>query len=414
VRIGVTVLDPGGFEIPVLVAAAETELAGNPRFTVVDLPDSAGLTGGAGNLDIMPAIASLASGDMLDVVLMLAVSSDTVGGGPAIVVDSVTVYGTLEVTASGRFYTASGRLMGTLRETLRRPTSQGGAGDMAAGAVAAMTGRAMLELFPAEVTFEAGTGGRHVLPSGRADGLRPGMFLELVAVTPELPLELSDYDALRSHGLAQVTRCSESSCEVTLLSGSLAPGGAVTALEQGAPASVTAGWEAAPVDLEEGAEQEGFEDSRIVSRAVVGVSTMRWGWCFGGTLFAGTTESLSSFGIGFQAGPRIALSAPGLALRLGAGAEVDFLIQDSAADYLMTDATSVAFAGLATLAVEFLPSDRIGLAVGATGALGTEADSWTVQDETGQTRQAEEDEIYYASVAPSTFRLKAGLFYLIY
>jgi hypothetical protein len=286
---------------------------------------------------------------------------------------------------------------------------------MAADAAERIVDRAMLDLFPAETAFEASGEAEFSLPAGTDDGMREGMFLSLVAVAPSIPSDISQYRYLRSHGLAQVTSSGSSSSTARLLSGSLVEGGAVTAIEQGSPAFVSIGWEYAPVELVQGADTgEAFDPGQVMNRIRINVTSFRWGLCFGGALFAGAMEGLSSFGVDFQIGERLPLSAPELALRLNAGGGVDFMIQDVAADYLTSDASSVVFGGYAECGLEYLFADRLGLDASVAGYLGTDADSWTVQDEYGVNRDAQPWEVYYTEVSRKPVTIRAGAFYLIF
>ncbi len=403
------------FDSAMIVEAAEDAAEQSARFAVVDVPDSALIHAGGDNL--LPAISGLAAEHSLDVILALSlgepVSVDRIVAGP----DSTRMVTRTDVWVSGRFYTSSGQLIGSISESgfAEFPSSLPRDGSVPArDAVVRMVERAMLELFPAEVEFEAAGSGGIILPSGTESGFHKGMFVSIVAIAPSIPLTAEGFDYLHSRALAQVIEAGPGESRARLLSGGVTPGGPVTAIEHGAPAFVSIGWDGVPVELEQGAAAPSFDGSGMINRVSISVTTFRWGMCFGGTLHGGTMEDLSSFGVGFHAGPRIPLSPPETALRLTLGGEVDFMMQDVAVDYLLSDASAVTFGGFADCALEYLPFERLGFFTSARGYLGSSVDSWTVQDESGQTRSAMDAELHFTELAPSPLRFRAGMYYLIF
>lgn len=416
-RLAILILDaPPGVDSRSIVADLEEVVLSHGRFVPVTIPDSLRELSLTSNY--AAAIAGLCSSYSLDVVLALSIPEPDVEDMTVTFGDSLPAARRTEVSATGRFYSSTGSLSGTVSESVvsegRFSGSEPDIDAMASEAALAMLDEALLELFPAETTFIAGSGSEILLPAGSGAGFDEGMFISLVAVAPSIPRDVSQYDLLRSHGIAQVMSCTEEGATALLLSGSLAPGGEVTALERGNPASVAIGWESAPVSLVQGAESpEPFDDGRTMNRVRITVSSFRWGFCYGGSLFAGAMESLSSFGVDLQAGWRLPVSAPRLAARLDAGATIDFMIQDVAEDSLASDATSAIFGGFASCGLDFLASDRLGLTLSALAFAGTEADSWTVQELDGDNREAFPSEVYYSRVEREPLSLRAGFFYLI-
>ncbi|HOG55161.1 MAG TPA: hypothetical protein PKV37_07125 [Candidatus Fermentibacter daniensis] len=416
-RLAILILEaPPVVDTRSIVADLEEAVLAEGRFVPVAIPDS--LRELRPGIDYSTAIAGLCAAYSLDAVLALSIPEPDVESVTVTFGDSLSSTGRTKVSATGRFYSSIGSLTGTVSESVVHESRFSGAEPdidaMASGAALSMLEEAMLELFPAETRFIAGSGSRISLPAGSGAGFSEGMFVSLVAVAPSIPRDVSQYDLLRSRGVAQVMSCTEDGATALLLSGALAPGGEVVALERGNPASVAVGWESAPMSLVQGAESpEPFDDARSMNRVRITVSSLRWGFCYGGSLFAGVMENLSSFGVDLQAGWRLPVSAPRLAARLDAGATVDFMIQDVAEDSLASDATSAIFGGYASCGLDFLASDRLGLTLSALAFAGTEADSWTVQDRYGRNREAFPSEVYYSGVKRDPLSLRAGFFYLI-
>lgn len=416
-RFGAVILEaPASSDTAALAACAEAAAEGDGRFTVVTLPDSVRsleMTGGFAS-----ETSALCSAFSLDVLLVLTVPEPVSADRATFAGDSLRTSTRTELTATGRFYSSTGILTGSVSGTAAGETPPGVPPDidaLACTAVARMMDTALMELFPAEVRFTAGAGPRIDLPAGSESGITEGMFVSLVAVSPTIPDDVAQYQYLRSHGIAQVTSSGPGASSALMLSGSLAPGGSVIALERGRPASLSIGWEMAPVSLEQGADTgEPFDDSGAMNRIRIAVSTLRWGLCLGGGLHAGAMDQLSSFGVDFEAGWRLPVSAPKLAARLSAGLLADFMIQNVALDTLASNATAATFGGYAECGLEYLASDRMGLAASVLGFAGTEADSWTVQEYGGDNREAEPSEIYYTSVERDPFSIRAGAFYLIF
>lgn len=416
-RFGVTILEaPASSDRTAIAACAEAAAEGDGRFDVVTLPDSMRsivMTGGFSS-----ETSAICSAFTLDVLLVVSIPEPVEADRPVLVGDSLRTSTRTELTATGRFYSSTGMLTGSVSGSASAETPAGLSPDidaLACTAVSRMMDTALMELFPAEVRFTATAGPRIELPAGSESGITEGMFLSLVAVSPTIPDDMAQYQYLRSHGIAQVTSAAPGTASALLISGSLAPGGSVIALERGRPASLSIGYEMAPVSLVQGAETGGaFDGSGTMNRVRIAVSTLRWGFCLGGGIHAGAMEHLSSFGVDFEAGWRLPVSAPRLAARLSGGVMADFMIQDVASDELASNATTATFGGYAECGLDLLASDRLGLSASVIGFAGTDADSWTVQDYYGENREAEPSEIYYTRVERDPFTIRAGAFYLIF
>jgi hypothetical protein len=403
-----------------MITVIETVLDRSGRFEIVQVDASTDSSGPGGNLSYY--LRELAASEGIDFFLLVDCSDPlererTVTGG-----DTLTTWMTMTVDVSGRFYTSSGALIGAIRET---GTAEGfvplspDAARIAIRASQNMAERSLLELFPIEVSFIVSSGPLYEIPEGSIAGLRRGMILSLVAKAPDgIPDSPDEYDMLRSRGLLQVTEISQSTGRGRLLAGRLVNGGQVIAVEQGTPALISMEYHAMPSPVEEveNSEQSSpLKKTILMSYVNIGGATCKWGLGFGGSLSTGTSDHVSSVGIRFTAGPRIPLRSPSVALRLSAGGETTFFMQDVRNDSLSSStATSVAFGAIAKVDLEWLFSDHLGFSAGVTGRLGSRADSWTVQDEQGYTREALPWEIYYSSIEQGIVSARAGLFYIIY
>jgi hypothetical protein len=416
-RIGVFVLEaPPDFDCSGIVLAAEQVFSSSGRFEVADVPDT--IPANAQGENLIASIQALASASDLEVVLTLAVRQPEASETTRYSGDSLMVTHRMGITVGGRFYTSSGDLIGSLEQFRFEDSSSPLEPDplsIAAGAAADLASRSLLQLFPVEIRFTAGDGGDIDLAAGASSGLKDGMFLFCVASASEIPADLSGYDLLRSRGLLQIVECGSSSARGRLLSGELAPGGPVTAVEHGMPAVLSAGWDIIPVSLEPGdPEPADFESDKALNGVRIGLSNFRWGICLGGFLSASTADAVSAINVGLRGGLRIPLSAPALSLRLTAGPDFALLMQDVTAPYLASDASAVIFGGSLEGAVEYLAGEHFGFTLGASASLSSDADSWTVQEADGSSRDAVPSELRYRTLSMDLIRAGAGFFYLIY
>jgi hypothetical protein len=403
-----------------MVAEVVSVLENSGRFELVDAEIPSDSAGPLGNLPFF--LRDLASESAIDLFLLIDCGDPmemerTVTGD-----DSLITYMTLLVDVSGRFYSSSGSLIGSIRET---GSGEGqapylpDAGRIAVRASRELAERALLELFPVEISFVVGDGPVYEIPEGGLAGLRKGMILSLVATSPEgFPEDLETYDMLRSRGILQVTRITPETSSGRLLSGELVEGGEVVAVEQGSPAIITLEYHAIPSPVErveDSGQLEPVSETVLMSRLNAGGETCKWGLGFGGAITTGTADHVSTLGIRLTAGPRIPVSSPSLAFRFSAGGEATFYMQDVRNDTLSSStATSVSFGAVADAELEWLFSDHLGLSAGATGRIGSDADTWTVQDENGYTRDALPWEVYYSRIDPGAISARAGLFYVLF
>jgi len=403
-----------------IITVIETVLERSGRFEVIHVDNSACSESLAGDLPLV--LRALAADEGLELFLLIDCGDPSERERITNTGDSLITYKTLTVNISGRFYASSGSLIGVIRETRtseRQLPFLPDVGQIALLAARTLAERSLMELFPIEVSFTAGSGPLFEIPEGSLAGLSKGMILAVVASSREgFPTSPESYDLLRSRGILQVTEVSPSSSRGRLLSGMLATGGEVIAIEHGNPAIISLEYHLLPCEVEEyedAAQLTASAGNILMNQINIGGETCRWGLGFGGAVFAGTTDHLSSLGIRFTAGPRIPLSSPALALRLSAGGEASFLMQDVRNDTLLSStATSVSFGGIADIDLEWLVSSHLGLSLGATGRLGSSAGKWTVQDENGYTRNAENWEVYYSSFGPGVISARAGLLYMLY
>jgi len=193
-------------------------------------------------------------------------------------------------------------------------------------------------------------------------------------------------------------------------------GARVTAIESPAPAILSLSYTVLPTEVVPGDNLTGeeAETSQLMSQAEFGGETGKWGLSLGGFLYSGVVPRMSSIGIRGEAGARIPVVAPSLALRSCVGFEAAFLSQNTRADSISSSASTATIAGTASLDLEWLFSGRFGLHAGCTGRIGTAADSWGVQSSTGYNRDALPGELYYAEIKQAPVSFSAGLTYMIY
>ena len=156
------------------------------------------------------------------------------------------------------------------------------------------------------------------------------------------------------------------------------------------------------------------EEPGLSSGIRFSAATAKWGLSLGGGFTASILEYASCLGVDLNAGTRIPIGSPELGFRLTGGGEVMFLMQEVRNDSLSSDATAVSFNAKAVASLEYLFSSHLGLELGCTGILGTEAQTWTVQEYTGNIRDADPDELYYAKLRSGPVSFHAGIFYMIF
>ncbi len=397
-----------------MLDAVRQELSSSGRFQVADLGDDSFLQTRPDSL--LESLRVLAADNDIDVFMAIEILAPEVNDRTVYRNDSLVTVREVSVDALGRFYSSEGNLIGTLRNTVSRQGTVPIVQDtesMAELSCRELAARSILEVFPMEVTFTASDEQVFQVPLGRINGIRKGTTMAVLAVTSGIPDDPAEYEMLRSRGLIQIMDVGENSSSARLLSGRLVDGGTVTALEQSAPAIIYLEYVGSLLSVEKGTGL-GPDEDLWSSGVRLGVETGRWGLSFGGGINAGTLQHASNIGVELLAGTRLPLHSPSLTLRLSAGGELSFLMQDVRADYISSSATAFAVSALANATLEYLFSDHLGLQVGVDGAFGTVADSWTVQEYTGQVRDAEPDEIYYTSLKRGPVGVHAGLTYFMF
>ena len=397
-----------------MISSVIDELESSGRFVVVDLGEAAFIDTTPDSL--LSVMGSTAAENALDIFLALEVLPDEQDERTVFRGDSLTTFRMVEVTVLGRFYSSAGTLLGTIRHT---ETREGEIPfipdrfDLARSCAVILAERSVLELFPLEVTFVYEGGRRFSVPIGTVSGIRSGTVMSVVASSTVMPTDPDDYQELRSRGLLQIIDAGPNESSARLLSGRLVMGGSVTALEQSAPAVLTGGYVGSAVSVELGEDLD-MEEPGISSGIRFAAATGRWGLSLGGGFTAGILEHASCLGVDLAAGTRIPIGSPQLGLRLTGGGEVFFLMQDVRSDTLRSDATAVVVNGRIDADLEYLFSDHLGIELGCTGILGTEAGSWTVQEYTGRIRDANPDELYYTKLRWGPVSFHAGIFYLVF
>jgi len=330
--------------------------------------------------------------------------------------DTLVTIRTVSVDVLGRFYSSTGTLIGTLRNTVTREEVLPFTPDtyrLAIQSAQELASRAILELFPMEVTFTASGDEVFTVPLGSNNGIEKGTIMAVVASSSGIPDDITAYQQLRSRGLLQIMETGNSQSTARLLSGQLIDGGAVTAVEQSAPAVIFLEYSGSMISSEPGTGIES-DNTEWSSYARLGIEMAKWGFSFGGGVTTGGLQHSSSIGVDLQAGSRIPISSPSIGLRLSAGGQIAFYMQDVRSTFLSSSATAVSVSAVADATMEYLFSGHLGLQLGVTGILGTSADSWTVQEITGHVRDAEPSEIYYTELKQGPVGIHAGLMYFIF
>jgi hypothetical protein len=400
----------------VLIGKVIEELAESGRFQIVDLGDDSFLDTSPDSL--LSSLRTLASEMNIDVFLALEILDPAESDRTVFRNDSLITYRTVSVDVLGRFYSGAGNLIGTIKNTVEREETlpyhyTPDTYRFAIMSARELASRAILELFPIEVSFTASDSEVFTIPVGIDQGISKGTIMAVVASSAGIPDNIYEYQHLRSRGLLQIMDSQSTHSTARLLSGMLIAGGAVTAIEQSAPAILFLEYGGFAISSEPGAGLE--DDAAEWSNNVrLGIETAKWGLCFGGGVTAGGLPHSSSIGIDFQFGTRIPLSSPSLGLRLTGGGELAFHMQDVRSLLLTSSATAISVAALADATMEYLFSGHLGFQLGVSGVLSTSVDSWTVQEYTGNVRDAEPDEIYYTELKQGPFGLHAGLMYFIF
>ncbi len=400
----------------VLIGKVFEELAESGRFQMVTLGDDSFLDTSPDSL--LSSLRSLAVTRGIDVFLTLEILTPEESDRTVFRNDSLITYRTVSVDVLGRFYSGAGNLIGTIKNTVEREETlpyhyTPDTYRFAILSAQELASRAILEVFPMEVTFTASDSEVFTIPAGIDQGILKGTVMAVVASSTGIPEDIYGYQHLRSRGLLQVMDSRSTHSTARLLSGLLIDGGNVIAIEQSAPAILFLDYAGYAMSSEPGA---GLEDDAAewCNNVRLGIETAKWGLCFGGGVTAGGLEHSSMIGIDLQFGTRIPLSSPSLGLRLTGGAELAFHMQDVRSILIASSATAISGAALADATMEYLFSGHLGFQLGVSGILSTSIDSWTVQEYTGTVRDAQPDELYYTELKQGPYGIHAGLMYFIF
>ncbi len=410
----ITLFTPGQYDARAFVDAAGQLYEASGRFRYVDLSALPGYTGDAETLSYR--LREMAASSGVDAFMVLDVMAPDYDSGFLPMSDSLVTRRSTLVEVAARFYSSEATLIGTIRETVRGEGVNQSQQELALRGLEVIVARSMLEIFALELTFDVGEGPVFELPAGSDAGIHKGMIFSLVARSEGIPQSRAEYEGLRSRGIIQITSVRASGSAGRLITGRLVPGASVTAIESSAPANVFLQYAAIPVEIVpgDGLSGEDAEDSRLMNQVELGGWTSRWGLAFGGALVSGVLPRMSTIGVRGSVGARIPLQSPALALRLEAGVETDFMIQDTRADTVSASANTVVFSGSATAGLEWLFSAHAGIQGGVTAGISSGADSWSVQDWRGYNRDALPGELHYAEVNPGAFSGRLGIFYMVF
>ena len=397
-----------------LIEEVIKELEESGRFQIVDLGDDSFLDTSPDSL--LSSLRTLAGERNIDVFLALSILNPEESDRTVFRNDSLITYRIVSIDVLGRFYSGAGILIGTIKNTVEREEVLPYTPDkyrLAIMSARELASRAILELFPIEISFTASVDEVFTVPAGFDQGVSKGTVMALVASSTGIPDNIYEYQDLRSRGLLQIMDSQSTQSTARLLSGRLIEGGTVIAIEQSAPAILYLEYGGIMMSSEPGA---GLEDdaSEWSNNVRLGIETAKWGLCFGGGVTAGGLEHSSLIGIDLQFGTRIPLSSPSLGLRLSGGGEAAFHMQDVRPIYLSSNATAISVAAVGDATMEYFFSGHLGFQVGVSGVLSTACDSWTVQEYNGNVRDAQPDEIYYTELKQGPVGVHAGLMYFIF
>lgn len=413
-RIGVVLLNtdtncPG--EDLLNVVRGEFELSA--RFEIADIAGTELLDISIDSLIIV--MRTLAADKQINVFFAIEVLAEQVQDRTFYRNDSLIVEREVSIELLGRFYSSSGVLLGSISEIRTRgetPPTLVDRRTMILDCAENMTERAIFELFPIEVNFVTeGTSPVH-LPAGTEQGIEKGMVMYVIASTSEMPSSEDDYNLLRSRALLQITSAGPYESEGQLLAGYLAEGGNVVAIEHGPPANIAVSYLVMKPSVITGTND--FEVPDLLHRYRISISSAKWGLSFNGGFVFDGMENISALGIEFLAGSRIPLVSPQLALRLSAGGEMTFLMQETVSDTL-TSTSALAMTGLVDLDLEYMFSSHLGLCIGCEGMYGFGGDTWgAVQNDIGEIIEVTDDDLYYTQYRYNGFSMHAGLIYMIF
>jgi hypothetical protein len=398
----------------VIICEVTEELSESGRFQLVELGEDA-FTNTTPD-SFINYLRTLAADHGIDIFLAMEILYPEESNRTVFRNDSLITFRTISVEVLGRFYSSTGNLIGTIRNNVTREEALPYSPDkyrLATISARELASRAVMELFPMEVTFTASDSEVFTIPLGSDQGIRNGTIMAVVASSFGIPDNIIEYQQIRSKGLLQVIEVGNTHSTARLLSGYLTDGGAVTAVEQSAPAIIFLEYSNCWISSKPGAGLNN-DDTELSNNIRLGAEMAKWGFSLGGGATAGGLEHSSIIGIDLQAGSRIPLNSPSLGLRLSAGGMLTFHMQDVRSQELSSNATAISVSAIADATMEYLFSGHLGFQFGVTGILGTSASNWTVQEYAGQVRDAEPDELYYTELKQGPVGIHAGLMYFIF
>ena len=187
-RIGVVSIDFDDFAPDDLILeAVKIELASSGRFDVADLDSVA-------YLDVSPDLLinhlrTVASDENLDIFLALEIPAAEEHDRTVFRNDSLITYRSVTVDVLGRFYTSTGNMIGTIRNTVSMEEMLPFAPDhyrLALTCAEQLAARSILELFPLEVTFTASDSQVFNIPIGREQGISRGTIMVAIAASSDI------------------------------------------------------------------------------------------------------------------------------------------------------------------------------------------------------------------------------------
>ncbi len=400
-----------------LITSAELLFEESGRFVVIDVSSHPDYYGDP--IDQTLRLQAIASDLGVDMFMLLDVSSPEtdVNYGSA---GTLAVTRNTSINITGRFYSSSGTLLGSIREReysgSLTSSTEVDTRTLALRGVRQVVERSLNEIFPYEFSFVLSGGPEFTMPMGSVNGVRKGMVFIIIAESDGIPHSAAEYDRMRTHGVLQITNCSEAFSTGRAISGNLVSGTQVTAIENSSPGILGLSYAVLPTEVVPGENLTGdeAETSRLVNQAEFTGSTGKWGLSLSGSLLSGVLPRMASIGIRGEIGARLPLASPSLGLRLGTGFEAAFLVQNTRSDSVTASASTSTIAATASANLEWLFSSKFGFNLGCIGRFGTSASGWNVTDYLGQNRDAESHEVYYYELKQPPVSFSLGLTYLIY
>jgi len=155
-----------------IIASVMTELEKSGRFQIVELGEDAYLNPSADSL--MYSLKTLAADRGIDVFLAMEILHPEETDQTIFRNDSLITYRTVTVDVLGRFYSSTGTLIGTIRNSVTREEMLPYSPDLhrlASLSAQQLASRSVLELFPLEASFTASDSKVFSVPLGTDQGI---------------------------------------------------------------------------------------------------------------------------------------------------------------------------------------------------------------------------------------------------